>query len=195
MSSFYLFVLVPMLAFSLNSSSPSLVFTSDMFIENNYIPSQPSFVRQFFFFSDKLSVSLIILETVLCTCFGLNSLNSSFFGMWFTRVAHKVSKDISAVPSALCPVPLPLFNITCDKTPHSCLPSPQTDALPSSACMSHPPLTTTALHCSISPLFSNLLLIISVLLYGNAHRLCLMSISLKCLHTFFDVSININIAE
>lgn len=119
MSSFYLFVLVPMLAFSLNSSSPSLVFTSDMFIENNYIPSQPSFVRQFFFFSDKLSVSLIILETVLCTCFGLNSLNSSFFGMWITRVAHKVSKDISAVPSALCPVPLPLFNIACDKTPHS----------------------------------------------------------------------------
>lgn len=65
-----------MLAFNLNSSSPSLVFTSfDMFIENNYTASQPSFVEHFLFVSDKLSISLMILEAVLCTCFGLNSLN------------------------------------------------------------------------------------------------------------------------
>ena len=166
-----------------------------MFIENNYIPSQPSFVNQFLLFSDKLSFSLIILEAVLCTCFSLNSLNSSFFGMWITRVAHRAPKDISAVSHALCLVQLPLLNITCDKIAHSCLPSPQTDALPSSTCISHPPVTTTALHCSISSLFSDLLLIISVLLYGNAHKICLISMLLNCFHTFFAESTNINSAE
>lgn len=166
-----------------------------MFIENNYIPSQPSFVKQFLSFSDKLSISLIVLEAVLCTCFSLNSLNSSCFGMWITGVAHRVPKDISAVPHAPCLVQLPLLNITCDKIAHSCLASPQTDALPSSACVSHPPHTTTALHCSISSLFSILLLIISVLLCVNAHKICLISILLNCLHTFFAESANINIAE
>lgn len=106
------------------------VYLFDMFIENNYIPSHPSFVKQFLFLA-KPSIFLIILETVLCTCSSLNSLNSSFLGMWITRVPtglHRIFKQFSAQ----CLVQLPLLGISCDKIAHSCLPSCQTDALPSS---------------------------------------------------------------
>ena len=164
-----------------------------MFIENNYIPSQPSFVK-LFLFSDKLSITLIILEDDLCNYFSLNSLNLSFFWMWISRAAHRAPKDISAVPHATCLVQLPLLIITCDKIAHSSLPSPLTDALPSSACVSHPPLATVAFHCSISSVVTTLLVIIGVLFYGNAHKLCLISILLNCLHTFFAESNKINIA-
>lgn len=87
-----------------------------MFIENNYIPSQPSFVKQFLFFSDKLSISLIILEAVPCTCFSLNSLNSSFFGMPITRVAHRAPKDISAVLRVSCAITFAQYHFWWDSS-------------------------------------------------------------------------------
>lgn len=106
------------------------IYLFDMFIENNYIPSQPSFVKQFLFLA-KVSISLIILENVLCTCSSLNSLNSSFWGMCITRVPTGFHRTFQQFP-AQCLVQLPLLSVTCDKIDHSCLPSHQIDALPPS---------------------------------------------------------------
>ena len=85
-----------------------------MFIVNNYILAQSLFVKQFLFFSDKLYISLIILEPILCTCFSLNSINSSFFfffGMFVCvcvcvwheslKLPGGAAKGISAVPCAM----------------------------------------------------------------------------------------------
>lgn len=101
-----------------------------MFIENNYIHSQPSFVKQFLF-TAKVSISLIILEMVLSTCSSLNGLNLSFLRLWITRVPTGLHRTFQEL-SVQCLVQLPVLSITCDKIAPSCLPSHQIDALPSS---------------------------------------------------------------
>lgn len=164
-----------------------------MFIENNYISSQPSFVKQFLFLA-KVSISLIILETVLCTCSSWNSLNSSFLGMWITRVPTGLHRTLQYFP-VQCLVQLSLLSITCDKTAHSCLPSRQINALPSSTWISYPSLTAAVLLCSISSLFSKLLLIIMFYCMVMLTRFVLSAYYLTAFKFFFAESTKTNIAE
>lgn len=74
MASLYPFVLLPALSFSLNSFSPSLVFTpSDVFIDYNHIPSWPFFSEakhpsaSGLLWEHRLSIPLFGLIALLCS--------------------------------------------------------------------------------------------------------------------------------
>lgn len=160
-----------------------------MFIEDNYIPSQPSFVKQFLFLA-KVYISLIILETVPCTCSSWNSLNSSFLGMWITRAPQ----DTSVFPRALsCAITFAQYHLWQNS---SLMSSFSSNRCPPNFYLNFPSIPDYC--CPPLQYFIPFLQTpfnYHVLLYGDSHKLCLISILLNCLQILFAESTKTNIAE
>lgn len=121
MASLYPFVLLPALSFSLNSFSPSLVFTpSDVFIDYNHIPSWPFFSEakqpsaSVLLWEHRLSIPLFGLIALLCSHCRPKSLFLSVFS-WPCTTVIQVSPHVSKTCSLIALV------FHCSRTQHMSL--------------------------------------------------------------------------